>query len=57
MIGYNQPGMGLGFSAGKQMAHGLGTAFVIVVGVVKREVLRLMSYINRVINLSSELGP
>ena len=45
-----QPGTGLGFTASKEIALGLGTSFFVT---VKREVLRLLSYIRNVLNLRS----
>ena len=35
MIGNNQPGMGLGFSANKQIAHSLGTIDILIIFIGK----------------------
>ena len=50
-----QPGTGLGFSASKEIALGLGTPWTLIIEAIKKEVLRLTSYINRVMNLTSRL--
>jgi hypothetical protein len=51
------PGQGLGFTASKEIAFGLGTPFVtIVIEVIKAEVLRLLSYIGKTLNLTSKVG-
>lgn len=49
-----QPGQGLGFTASKEIALGLGAAFAFI-GLVKKEVIRLLSYITRILNLGSEI--
>jgi len=45
-----QPGMGLGFTGSKEIALGLG-----VRGYIKKEILRLVSYIRRTLSLESVL--
>lgn len=58
MIGYLQPGYGLGFVANKEIAFGLGTPFVIEEEVVEeelREVIWLTTYIKRTIDLETPI--
>lgn len=57
MIGHIQPGMGLGTSASKEIAFGLGTPFVIEVIVEEelREVIWLTTFIKRTINLETPI--
>lgn len=52
-----QPGTGLGFTASKEIALGLGTPFITgeIVEVVRAEVIRLVSYLTRTLELESEL--
>jgi phosphoglycerate-specific signal transduction histidine kinase len=52
-----QPGTGLGFTASKEIALGLGTPFISeeIVELVRAEVIRLDSYLTRTLNLESEL--
>ena len=53
---YNiQPGTGLGFTASKEIALGLGTGFIIS-EIIKREVVRLVSHIHRALRLVSRLS-
>ena len=51
-----QPGTGLGFTASKQIALGLGMPWILIIEVVKREVVRLVSSIHRTIRLISRLS-
>lgn len=50
-----QPGTGLANSPSKLLAHQLGTGFSWL-AIVRTEVIRLVSYITKLLNLESELG-
>ena len=54
---YNiQPGQGLGFTGSKEIALGLGSPFITeVVEVIRKEVIRLVSTITRILNLESDI--
>lgn len=49
----NQPGQGLGFAASKEIAHGLGMTFIVI---IRTEIIRLISYITKLFNLNSLIG-